>query len=146
MKNMHLAHRILGRGRLLVMVVMALLLASCASATQAPDPAADLLGKEWTLTELNGSTPLAGSTTTLTFEDGGIGGNAGCNSYGGKYALQGIKVSFQEVFWTEMACMEPDGIMQQETLFLQTLDLTASYEFVDGQLALKTPLEKHAAV
>lgn len=134
---MKIMYRILKHNWPLAMVILVLLLVGCAPEAQPTNPAVDLLGKEWTLTELNGSAPLDGSTTTLTIDDKGIGGNAGCNSYGGKYSLQGRKVSFQEIFWTEMACVEPDGIMQQETQFLETLGLTASYEITDGKLVLK---------
>lgn len=127
---------------ILVVILIATLAAGCGTrtgnTTTNPGPDADgLLGVEWKLVEMVGAAPLEGSTTTLTLENGEIGGSAGCNSYGGKYMLQGRKLSFEEVFSTEMACEAPAGIMEQEVNFLQTLSQTASFAVDGSRLELR---------
>ena len=127
---------------ILVMILIAAIAAGCGirtgNTTDNPGPDADgLLGVEWTLTAINGAAPLESSTTTLTLENGEAGGSAGCNSYGGKYLVQGRKLSFEELFNTEMACEAPAGIMEQEMNFLQTLRQTASFEVDGSRLELR---------
>jgi heat shock protein HslJ len=36
-----------------------------------------------------------------------------------------------DLFWTEMACMDPEGIMDQEQAYFQALDAVATYR-MDG--------------
>ncbi len=98
-------------------------------------PAVDPLdGTSWELYSYRKSRPIEGSTLTISFEDRQIHGSAGCNSYGGSYRLVGDKIDFSEIFATLMACPEPDGPMEQETMFLQFLGEAQRFEIVDGQL------------
>jgi len=48
--------------------------------------------------------------------------------------VNGDKIAFSEVFSTMMACPEPEGIMEQETMFLQFLGDVQRFEMADGQL------------
>ncbi len=122
----------------LLLALVALLAAACTPQATDPTPVtAEQLSGEWTLTEINGSAPMAGSTITLTMENGEVSGTGGCNSYGGQVLLEGMQLSFSELYATEMFCMEPEGIMDQETTYHQTLSQIASFEIVDGSLALK---------
>lgn len=118
-----------------MMILAALLLAACAPGS--PTGAADPTGVEWKLVEINGKPALAGSNVTLTFEDGKGGGKGGCNSYGGSYRIQGGSLSFSDLFQTEMACMDPAGVMDQETEYLQTLGQAAGYQISGERLELK---------
>jgi heat shock protein HslJ len=104
-------------------ILVCLLLAGCAGSPTAGN-ALDLSG-EWGLTSLNGKQPIEGSTVTITFEDGQAGGRA-CNSYGGEYTLEGSAIQFGSLVQTEMACMEPEGVMEQETEYMHTLSQAAS--------------------
>ena len=61
-----------------------------------------------------------------------VKGSAGCNSYFGSYELKGSQLSIPgPVGVTEMYCMEPKGIMDQEQEYLAALQLAESYE-IDG--------------
>ena len=108
------------------------LLAGC-SAFPTADP---LAGTSWELYAYQKNRPIEGSTLTISFEDGQIHGSAGCNSYGGSYEVNGGKITVSEIFATLMACPEPEGLMEQETMFLQFLGNAQRYEIVDGQLRI----------
>lgn len=119
-------------------LLAALLLAACGQNPGAGNPTGgDIAGYEWKLTELNGSAPIAGRDITLKLENDQAGGSSGCNSYGGQVTLDGSKVSFKDVSMTEMACMDPAGIMDQETAYLQTLSQAASYQTAGTKLEIK---------
>ena len=91
----------------------------------------------WTLTSINGQPPIAGSTISATFENGEVGGRSGCNSYGGKYSASGKKLSTSALMMTEMACMDPQGVMEQEAAYLQALSQAASFTATDGRLEIR---------
>lgn len=101
------------------------LLAACSAATTGADP---LAGSAWNLTTLQGEATLPGSSITLSFDEGGqAGGSAGCNSYGGSYAVSGEALSFGALVSTQMACLAPAGVMDQEQAYLQALGQAAGY-------------------
>ena len=96
------------------------------TSTISPTPEFDdhlIVGPEWiALKYYNPSNealvePINGSTITYQMnENGQIRGYAGCNSMQGSYANL-TEISFvigSDVGWTEMGCMEPQGVMQQE--------------------------------
>jgi heat shock protein HslJ len=61
-----------------------------------------------------------------------VKGSAGCNSYFGSYELKGSQLSIPgPIGATEMYCMEPEGVMDQEQEYLAVLQLAQSYE-IDG--------------
>jgi heat shock protein HslJ len=89
------------------------------------------------LTSLNGKGPLAGTEITLSFEDGKVSGSAGCNTYFGAYKVEGEdKLTFSDLANTEMACLEPEGIMEQETQYLGTLRGATGLRLSDGELQI----------
>lgn len=76
--------------------------------------------------DMNNSTAPVGDTpiTAQFGKDGTVTGSTGCNSYGGNYVIgtlpEANKVSFTDVYQTEMACMG-DGVMAQESAYLNAL-------------------------
>jgi heat shock protein HslJ len=40
------------------------------------------------------------------------------------------------MFMTEMYCMEPEGVMEQESLYLEMLGNAESFELSEGQLMI----------
>lgn len=117
-------------------LLLSVLLAACSLTTGSPT--ASLAGSEWVLTALNGTPPLEGSQITLSFEEDQAGGGSGCNSYGGEYTIEANdKIAFGPMLMTEMACMDPVGVMDQETAYLQTLAQTAGFEVQEDRLILK---------
>jgi len=90
------------------------------------------LENKWLLLELNGQPPLAGTEITLNIEDDSLGGNSGCNVYGGSYQVDADgRIEMSEIFSTLMACLE-DGVMEQEAAYNQALYDAASFELADG--------------
>lgn len=84
-------------------------------------------GTSWTVSSYNdgqGATVslLPGTEITAQFgEDGTLTGSAGCNSYSGSYQADGEAISIGPTAATEMACLEPEGVMDQELAYLAAL-------------------------
>ena len=95
----------------------------------------EITGVKWSLLYIGKSSLLPGTEITLTFEDGQVSGSA-CNSYGGDYELDGSTIRFGMLFQTEMACMEPEGVMDQESRYMQFLAEVVEVELAGGQLIL----------
>ncbi|MBE0408137.1 MAG: META domain-containing protein [Anaerolineales bacterium] len=97
----------------------------------------ELNGSFWIVASINGNDPIRGTSITLTFVDGWVTGNSGCNTYGGEYAAndQGeLDVLF--LIRQEVSCLEPPGIMEQEDMYLDILEGIEQYGLVEGYLRL----------
>jgi heat shock protein HslJ len=112
-------------------VVLAIVLAACAG--RAGNALRDTA---WELASLVGSGLLPGTTITLEFSGDQISGSAGCNQYGGSYETSGDRLRIGDVFATEMACLEPTGILEQEQAYLTALRAAASYQIIDARLEI----------
>ena len=95
-----------------------------------------LNGTTWELNSIGKYSPIAESMTTIRFENGQVSGLGGCNQYGGEYKISGQRLSFSALYMTEMACVSPEGVMDQEGRFLQFLGDAQRFELTDGQLQL----------
>lgn len=97
--------------------------------TLAPLEPAPLQGTEWSLQFVNVETQwevtIPDSQITLRIEDGQITGTSGCNSYQGTVDIEDGTIVVTELSFTEMACQEPEGVMEQETLYLSLLEQVA---------------------
>jgi heat shock protein HslJ len=83
------------------------------------------------------SSVIAGTTVTATFTSGGnLTGSAGCNRYGGGYTLDGANLSVSSLFSTLIYCEEPEGVMDQEALYLGLLEDVSSWRLEGGRLIL----------
>ena len=121
----------------------------------------NLLGVEWTLTafaaagELYSDDPdtrplllkrvIPETEVTLRFDENGVSGSAGCNSYASQPGAGGYRVSengsveiADEVVRTEMPCPEPPGKMVQEEAFLELVPGFKTYWIFDDQLIIRT--------
>lgn len=103
----------------------------------------DLTGRTWQMTLYSNSrrhalvSPLAGTQVTAVFkDDGSLAGSAGCNSYTTSYEINGSSIKIAPAGTTKMLCSEPEGIMEQETLYLEALQSAASYEIQVSDLVL----------
>jgi len=121
------------RFRSLIFVFLAVLSGVLFAACTARDP---LAGTAWQLSAFGNTPPLEGTTLTATFKDGQLGGSSGCNSYGGTYKAKGDKLTFGALAMTEMACLDPQGVMEQETMYLEWLGAAERYEIKGGQLLI----------
>jgi heat shock protein HslJ len=90
----------------------------------------------WELESLAGNAVLPGTTIMLEFSEDQISGSAGCNQYGGSYQAGENNLSVGDVFATEMGCMEPQGILEQETAYLTALSTVATYQVTPNQLEM----------
>ncbi|HEX5688561.1 MAG TPA: META domain-containing protein, partial [Roseiflexaceae bacterium] len=103
--------------------------------------ASPLAGTTWQLESMGdpaAPTPaLAQPPVTLNFDStkAEIGGNSGCNSYGGGYKVDGAKVTFSQIVGTLMACAEQPA-MDQETQYLQALQKVSQFAINGDQLDL----------
>jgi hypothetical protein len=73
-------------------------------------------GTSWTLIEMDGHPPVAGSTVTIQFRDGRVSGRSGCNDYNGDYAANTRRVQMGLIFRNLMNCLGP-RLMEQENRF-----------------------------
>ncbi|UCH43362.1 MAG: META domain-containing protein [Dehalococcoidales bacterium] len=124
------------------LLLLSLVTLSTGACTTTDDAAADLEDKDWLLESLgekgNPRAVLEGTTVTARFDSAGhrVQGSAGCNSYFGDYEVDGNDISFSGVGNTEMYCMEPEGVMDQETDYLTILRDSQSFEVADGKLEI----------
>ena len=123
------------RIRLLPLIV---LLALVSISSCAPSTGMTLDGTSWELASLAGMPLVAGSRITLSFEDGEIRGNAGCNTYFGEYTLNSVGgLQVGAVAMTEMACLSPEGVMEQETTYAHYLGSVVKAVREGSQLKLQ---------
>jgi heat shock protein HslJ len=103
-----------------------------------------LAGDEWSCTGYNNGeqavvSVLEGTSITLGFtEDGTAKGSSGCNTYSAPYETGGgAQMTFGQATVTEIACPEPEGVMEQEARYLEALSTVATYELRGDQLTLR---------
>lgn len=108
-----------------------------------PGKTEQLEGTKWALQSYgepdNLKDVLADTEITAEFvsSEGTVKGSAGCNSYFGGYELKGSQLSIPgSIGVTEMHCMEPEGVMEQEQKYLATLQLAKSYKINDDELRI----------
>ena len=81
---------------------------------------------------------LRGTELTIRFgEDGRVSGSSGCNSFSGSYELKDDQIKFSPLAGTRKMCSEPEGIMDQESAFLQALGKAVVWNVEAGSLELR---------
>jgi heat shock protein HslJ len=121
-------------GSLALVVLAALIFAAISFA----GGGSELDGTHWTLTQLNGQPPLSSDAVLdLSFQaEHRLGGYAGCNSYGGVYAVDGRSLTFRDLISTLRACAAAD-LNTQEGAYLHGLERVAGYTLVGDTLTLQ---------
>ena len=129
--------RILGMLSLLLIVVLGLI--ACSTGTGE----SMLEDTTWVLESYGepGNLKVVIADTEITAEfvsaEEAVKGSAGCNSYFGSYELKGSQLSIPgPIGVTEMYCMEPKGVMDQEQEYLAVLQLAESYEIDSDELQI----------
>lgn len=81
---------------------------------------------------------LEGTEITAFFDsaEDQVNGSAGCNSYFGGYIIDNSELSILQLANTEMACLDPEGVMDQEQKYLEILQAAESYSTEDGELRI----------
>jgi heat shock protein HslJ len=135
---------VLGRNKMnlhrpLAVVLAALVLvglaAGCGRGGKAAQEAASLDGTSWVLIRLLDEALIPDTAITLEFQEGQVAGSAGCNRYFGAVKIKGDTLSIGPVGSTEMFCAEPEGLMDQETAYLQLLGTTTRFEGEGDELS-----------
>jgi heat shock protein HslJ len=104
----------------------------------------ELAATEWELVFLNGKDLIEGTAITLVFAETYLGGQMGCNGYGGtadtgKYLAKGDgSFTLGSPFAvTVQLCSEPPGIMEQEAAYIEVFQTAAHFEITGDRLELK---------
>lgn len=120
-------------------LVLALVAAACAT-----PPSAPTIEGRWSLSELAGAPPVAGTAPWLLLASGhALSGAGGCNSFAGRYENTGARFAIiGELEQTLLVCGEGDrriAIMAQERTFIAAIS-HATRAAIDGDhLVLDTP-------
>jgi heat shock protein HslJ len=80
---------------------------------------------------------ISGTAMTAEFDAGEIRGSASCNQYFGSYTVSGDQITLEGLGWTEMACMDPEGIMEQEIDIMTMLSKATSFRIESGNLYIE---------
>ena len=96
-------------------------------------------GTVWKLVSYNQQPILAESEITAEFTEGRVNGSAGCNSYFADYQLNNAQLNIERVGSTKRACPDVEGLMEQETTYLNLLDRAESAAVVNNVLTINTP-------
>jgi heat shock protein HslJ len=101
-----------------------------------PLPSDNLAGTSWTLLSFNKTSLIEGTSFTLAFSDDQVSGNGGCNQFFAAYRMNEDQISIEGIGMTDMACLEPDGVMEQEFVILEILSEVERFELYEGCLQL----------
>ena len=102
--------------RTLITTVLAIaaLVAACGGGSATPGPTAQTLGgRTFLSTKVDGPALVAGTVIRITFKDGNVSVNAGCNSFGGPYRVDGNNLVVGQIVTTEIGCA-PDLMAQDQ--------------------------------
>ncbi len=116
-----------------VLLLVSALAWSCASGGAQQDV---LDGTRWELESYLDFTPIPKTTVSLVFSKGKIEGSSGCNTYFGKYQVEGESIRISQIGLTEKYCEEPEGVMEQEGFFVRSLLLSQRFELTSESLTL----------
>ena len=127
-----------------LIILLGLPLIAC-SQPAASSPELD--GTQWSLIEINGKGLIEGSYISLYFHNGSVEGSAGCNTYGVDYSTEEpniLKIPMPGM--TEEACSSPEGVLEQEQEYVNTLSSAAFYSISDNKLEIYGPGNKKLLV
>lgn len=69
---------------------------------------------------------------TALLTEGTVRGSAGCNTYSASYTLDSDDLEVEDLSYTEKACEDPIGVMQQEQYYFENLEVVDSYSIAEG--------------
>jgi uncharacterized membrane protein/heat shock protein HslJ len=98
-------------------------------------PPTSLADTSWAIVDIGGET-VSGERYAMQFTADRIGGQAGCNRFGGSYALAGETLTPGMIVATQMACPEP--AMMHEGRTLEILRGPLAVSFPDGDTMVLT--------
>lgn len=106
----------------------------------------------WNITSFNNGNQavvgiVADTTPSITFgDDGTVSGSTGCNNFSGEYSLNGSTITISPLATTKRACIEPEGISEQEQGILSALESATTWSIQGSNLSLRTAEDALAIV
>ena len=103
-----------------------------------------VVGTSWKVTAYNDGqqavvSVITGTEITATFgADDRLAGSAGCNNYFASYRVDGEAIAIGVPGTTRKACAEPEGVMEQERLYLGALRSAATFQVDGDKMHLRT--------
>lgn len=127
------------RSILTIAVLLVPTLAACADEGTPPSDGGRLDGITWivdraSVQRLEPDAPASAHATIRFDDEGGVGGTAFCNHYGGTYEADGGDLTIQVGSMTEMGCEEP--MMSMEQVFVEFLGSVRSFVVEGTRLTL----------
>ena len=119
--------------KLLLLLIGLIFLVSCGESEVLESP---LSSTAWQLIEMDGDIPLPDTSFTIEFSEVEVSGKAGCNTFSGSYTANEDLITLSDLYSTEMACMEPEGVMEQEQIFIGILGEASTLQMDSEQLTL----------
>lgn len=93
------------RTPLTLVILLASLVIACGGGSPTPSPTGQTLdGRTFLSTKVDGPALVAGTVIRITFKDGNVSVNAGCNSFGGPYRVDGSNLVVGQIGTTEIGC------------------------------------------
>jgi heat shock protein HslJ len=101
----------------------------------------ELLATTWDIVNVNTGdaiqSVLPGTEPTVAFDmDGNVTLETGCNTAGSSWELDGHELSVDPMRVTQMACPEPEGVMDQEAALVRALESADRVEIAPGELVV----------
>lgn len=97
----------------------------------------ELEGKSYVATDIDGHTIVDGSEVAISFADGSISIEAGCNTQNGAYELTDGVLEVEMLMSTMMACDEP--LMAQDQLVASIVTSGPTVEADGDDIVLESP-------
>lgn len=104
----------------------------------------ELAGSSWIAVSFNNGreavvSVIEGSELTADFgADGVLSGTGGCNRFSGGYEASEATITVGALAATQMACLEPEGVTEQEQAYLAALQSAATFQRTNDRLELRT--------
>jgi heat shock protein HslJ len=106
----------------------------------------ELIGSAWLATGYNNGRGVVvsvlsateGQLTAVFGEDGQVTGSAGCNDYFASYTAGDGTLTIGPAGATKKLCLEPEGVMEQETEFLVALSQAATFRIDGSQMEIRS--------
>ena len=118
---------------------------ACAACTSVSADARTFEGTRWQVTAIDGRQTPANGSYTVSFAKSQIGGQFGCNRFGGEYRAHGDVLITTAIRMTMMACPEPQmtfesqgqAVLQQPMRLTWASDMRLTLSNGAGSIALQ---------
>ncbi len=121
---------------LLISFALAMTITACE--TPAPRDESKLTEVDWVAETINGKPVIEPGRVTLSFNEARVSGRSGCNIYSGPVEYGNGTLKVGALISTKMACVA-NGLMQQESDYLNTLGAARSYAYQNDRLVISAP-------